>query len=68
MELEKKEIRVLNNRLTGFTLDDEHDPTIKQVMERENAASDTEALKNFYPKTIDLRQKMRRIMIPEVIL
>lgn len=28
MELEKKEIRILNNRLTGFTLYDEHDPTI----------------------------------------
>ena len=38
MELEKKEIRILNNRLTGFTLYDEHDPTIKQVMEREKCS------------------------------
>lgn len=57
MELEKKEIRVLNNRLTGFTLDDEHDPTIKQVMERENAASDTEALKKFLPKNYRFETK-----------
>ena len=36
-------------------------------MERENAVSDTEALsKNFYQKTIDLRQKMKHIMIPQV--
>ena len=57
MELEKKEIRVLNNRLTGFTLDDKHDPTIKQVMERENAASDTEALKKFLPKNYRFETK-----------
>lgn len=57
MELEKKEIRVLNNRLIGFTLDDEHDPTIKQVMERENAASDTEALKKFLPKNYRFETK-----------
>ena len=27
-----------------------------------------EAAKNYFAKTIDLRQKMRHIMIPEVIL
>ena len=57
MELEKKEIRVLNNRLTGFPLDDEHDPTIKQVMERENAVSDTEALEKFLPKNYRFETK-----------